>query len=68
MAKKKLQKMVSKIARDEKIDGKEAKLLTEQIYADGFVSRTERRLVGKLLNSDLCDESVRTQLSEIVAQ
>ncbi|MBX9938230.1 MAG: hypothetical protein K2Y32_03205 [Candidatus Obscuribacterales bacterium] len=67
MAKKKLQKIVSRIAKDAKIDGKEAKLLTEQIYADGFVSRTERRLVGKLLNSDLCDENVKTQLSEIVA-
>lgn len=55
------------VGRKTVLDGKTAEKIVTAVLADGFVSRTERRLLGGLLRSVKVDKTARLALHQVLA-
>lgn len=49
------------------INSKEAERLVRLILADNYVSRTEKRFVGKILRRNVCDDEAFRKLTDLLA-
>lgn len=68
MTKKQMKRVARSFDGQKKVlDGKTAEKIVTAVLADGFVSRTERRLLGGLLRLEKVDKTARMALHRVLA-